>query len=175
IWARDWANCMISHVSDSICKEHKESTKRNGTSCSGWFVVVRPRWKKRCSTLARASLPRNREHLSVACYATHGTGRRTRSFRLTRLFASDQFSQIAHGRVNLLQIPPSSLFRFRIDLAHERDHIAEIADAGPGEIALVRLFVGPGGDFVYLRLQPAQVGTAGSAQRLAQTNEVTQQ
>ena len=94
---------------------------------------------------------------------------------LTRGFRGNQFPQIADCRIDFLQIAPPSLERFRIDLAHERDHVAEIANPRLRQIAFLGPLVRPGRDFVELRLQPAQVGTAGAAQSSAQTNEIGNQ
>ena len=92
--------------------------------------------------------------------------------RLTTIPVPNQFPQISDRRVNFLQIAAASLDRFGFDLAHERDHVAEIANAGFGQVPFLRPLARPGGDFVNLGLQPAQVSLPGPPQDAAQANEV---
>ena len=67
------------------------------------------------------------------------------------------------GGVDFLQVAPATLARFAIDLTHQRDHVAEIADARFGQIAFLGAFARPGGDFVDLRLQSAEISATGAA------------
>src|SRR4030095_1222410 len=94
---------------------------------------------------------------------------------LTRVFRGNQFPQITDCRVDFLQIASPSLERFRIDLAHEGDHVAQIANPRLLQTASLGSLSRPGRDFVELCLQPTQVSTAGTAQSSAQTNEIGNQ
>jgi len=88
---------------------------------------------------------------------------------------SDEFPQIANGGIDLFQISPSPLARFRLDLAHEGDHVAEVADARFRQIGFTGPFTRPRGHFVNFGLQPAEVSAVGAPQCAPQTNEVGQQ
>ncbi|MEO8440228.1 MAG: hypothetical protein ABI540_08405 [Spartobacteria bacterium] len=63
-----------------------------------------------------------------------------------------------------------ALERFDVDLAHESDHVAQIADSALRQVALPRAGVGPRRHVIQLRLKSAQVGAPGGAQSAAQTD-----
>ena len=109
---------MTWRFSGSICKGHKGSTKRNEASCSGSSVAREIELEEVVLDLGArffAEKPGAFERRLLR-YAREWPAH-AGALSLTRFFASDQFAQVADGRVNLLQVPPSSLIRFRLDLA----------------------------------------------------------
>ncbi|HEY2712177.1 MAG TPA: hypothetical protein VGI60_06660 [Chthoniobacterales bacterium] len=93
-------------------------------------------------------------------------------FRLTGSFVAHQLAQISDGHVDFFEVAPAALLLLAIDLAHERDHIAQIAYSRLGQISFLGALVGPGGDFVQLRFQAAKVGVSGATQGPTQPNEI---
>ncbi len=93
-------------------------------------------------------------------------------FRLTRSFVAHQLAQITDGGVDFFEVPSAAFLLLAIDLARERDHIAQIAYPRFGQIAFLGAFVSPGGHFVQLRFQPPKVGVSGATQGPTQPNEI---
>ena len=97
------------------------------------------------------------------------------NFCLTRSILVHQFAQIAHGRVDFLQVAPAPFAGLAIQFAHQADHVAEVTNLRLGQVAFSGAFCSPGRDLINLRLEPAQISPASPAQSAPETNEIGKQ
>ena len=76
---------------------------------------------------------------------------------------------------SIFQVSPAAFACFAIELAHERDHVAQIPDAGLGQIAFPGAFGRPGGDLIDLGFEAADIGTTRVPDGGSQTNEISKE